>query len=153
MSNPTNSVWSSIKRLLVVVKCHNLESMNQWRESIIQSGLNIHECKILGIVESKKERLALGEMTSVVYISEKDFGFFGGLKNEDAQRTLSDPFDAVLAVGELPKRIEKVVQKVSTNIDIGLNAENDNRTINLHTEESAPKYMLNFVKQTLEKIS
>lgn len=153
MSNPSTSVWSSIKRLLVVVKCNELESMNHWRESIKLSGLNIHDCKIMGIVETKKERIGLSEMTSVVYISEKDFGFFGGLKNEDAQRTFNDPFDAVLVVGEIPKRIEKMVQKISTNIDIGLNTENENQTINLHTEESAPKYMLNFVKQTLEKIS
>ena len=153
MSIVTNSVWSSIKRLLVIVKYDQLDRMNNWREAIKWSGLNIHDCKIIGVVDTKKERIALGEMSSVVYVSEKDFGLFGRLKNEDAQRTLSERFDAVIIVGSIPNKVNKAVQKMSTDIDVSLNSENDNQTINLHTEESAPKYMLNFVKQTLEKIT
>lgn len=153
MGNSGNTIWSSINKLLVVVKFDQIETMNQWREAIKNLGLNIHDCHILAIVESKKERSSLGEMTSVTYISGKDFGFLGRLKNEGAQKILSDRFDAVLVVGEIPSRIEKTVRKVSTSIDIGLNSNRDDRTINLRTEESAPKYMLNFVKQTLEKIA
>ncbi|MFK7784804.1 MAG: hypothetical protein AB8B56_06805 [Crocinitomicaceae bacterium] len=127
--------------------------MNQWREAIKFSGLNIHDCKIMGVVESKKERLILGEMSSVVFVAENDYGFLGRLKNEDAQRVFSDRFDSIMIVGEIPRKIEKSMSKMSVKIDIGLNTESSTQTINLHTEESAPKYMLNFVKQTLEKIS
>lgn len=153
MGNSANNVWSSIKRLLIVVNFDEIDTMNQWREAIKMSGLNIHDCKILGIVETKKERIAMREMNSVVYISDKDFGLLGRLKNEDAQRTLSDRYSAILIVGTIPKKIEKALRKVSTSIDIGLNSNHEHRTINLRTEESAPKYMLNFVKQTVEKIS
>ena len=153
MGNSTNNVWSSINRLLVVMKFDELDTMNQWREAIKMSGLNIHDCKIMGVLKTKKERVAMMEMSSVVYISDKDFGLLGRLKNEDAQRVLNDRFDAVLIVGTIPNKLEKALQKVSSDMDIGLNSINENRTINLQTEESAPKYMLNFVKQTLEKIS
>jgi hypothetical protein len=153
MSAASNNIWSSIKRLLVVVDFKEIDNMNQWREAIKFSGLNIHDCKIVGIVETKKERLVLGEMSSVVFISEKDFGLLGRLKNEDAQKTFSDSFDALLVVGSIPKKIEKSISKMSVKIDVSLNSENNTWTINLHTEEKAPKYMLNFVKQTLEKIS
>lgn len=153
MGNSTNNVWSSINRLLVVMKFDELDTMNQWREAIKMSGLNIHDCKIMGGLKTKKERVAMMEMSSVVYISDKDFGLLGRLKNEDAQRVLNDRFDAVLIVGTIPSKLEKALQKVSSDMDIGLNSINENRTINLQTEESAPKYMLNFVKQTLEKIS
>ena len=80
MSAASNNIWSSIKRLLVVVDFKEIDNMNQWREAIKFSGLNIHDCKIVGIVETKKERLVLGEMSSVVFISEKDFGLLGRLK-------------------------------------------------------------------------
>ena len=153
MSNAGNNVWSSIKRLLVVMKLDEIDTMNQWREAIKFSGLNIHDCKILAIVDTKKERISMREMSSVVYISDKDFGLLGKLKNEDAQSILSDRFDAVLVLGTIPKKIEKAIQKVSSDMDIGLNSDDGNRTINLRTEESTPKYMLNFVKQTVEKIS
>ncbi len=153
MSNAANNVWSSIKRLLVVVNFDEIDTMNKWREAIKFSGLNIHDCKIMSIVDTRKERIAMREMSSVVYISEKDYGFLGRLKNEDAQRTLSDRFNAILIVGTVPNKIEKALKKISTNVDIGLNSNEQNRTINLCTEESAPKYMLSFVKQTLEKIT
>ena len=153
MSKAGNNVWSSIQRLLLVVKFEEIDTMNQWREAIKISGLNIHDCTILGIVDTKKERIAMREMNSVVYLSDKDYGFIGRLKNEDAQKTLSDKFDAILVVGPIPSKIEKALQKVTTKIDIGLNTDQDIRTINIQTEESAPKYMLNFVKQTVEKIS
>lgn len=153
MSNSANNVWSSIKRLLIVVNFDEIDAMNEWREAIKMSGLNIHDCKIMGVIETKKERIAMREMNSVVYISDKDFGLLGRLKNEDAQRTLSDRFDAILVVGTIPNKIEKALLKVSASMDIGLNSDHGRRTINLQTEESAPKYMLNFVKQTVEKIS
>lgn len=153
MGNAGNSVWSSIKRLLVVVKFEEIDTMNQWREAIKFSGLNIHDCKIMGILDTKKERIAMREMNSVVYISDKDFGLLGRLKNEDAQRVLSDRFDTILVLGTIPNKIEKALQKISIHMDISLNSDDGDRTINLRTDESAPKYMLNFVKQTLEKIS
>ena len=149
----SNSIWHSIKRLMVVTNFKEIDEINQWREAIKLSGLNIHDCKIMGVVESKKERLALGEISSVVFISEKDFGLLGRLKNEDAQRALDDRFDTIMIVGEIPKKIEKSISKMVAKIDIGLNTADSMRTINLQTEETAPKYMLNFVKQTLEKIT
>ena len=149
----SNSIWHSIKRLMVVTNFKEIDEINQWREAITLSGLNIHDCKIMGVVESKKERLALGEISSVVFISEKDFGLLGRLKNEDAQRALDDRFDTIMIVGEIPKKIEKSISKMVAKIDIGLNTADSMHTINLQTEETAPKYMLNFVKQTLEKIT
>lgn len=148
-----NSIWSSIKRLLIVTDFKEIDHMNQWREAVKFSGLNIHDCKIMGVVETKKERLILGEMSSVVFVSEKDYGLLGRLKNEDAQRAFADRFDTIMIVGSIPKKVEKSVGKMPVKIDIGLNTESSAQTINLQTEESAPKYMLNFVKQTLEKIS
>lgn len=149
----TKSIWKSINRLLIVTNFKEIDHMNRWREAIKFSGLNIHDCKIMGVVESKKERLILREMSSVVFVAESDYGFLGRLKNEDAQRTFRDGFDSIMIVGEIPKKIEKSISKMSVKIDIGLNIESSAQTINLHTEESVPKYMLNFVKQTLEKIS
>lgn len=153
MANTSNSVWNSIKRLLVVVNFDRVETIHDWREAIKLSGLNIHDCIVLGIVASKKERLALDEMSSVVYISEKDFGLLNRLKNEEAQRVFNDRFDTLLVVGEIPKKINKALLKLSVRMDVSLNTSEEQRTINLTTEESTPKYMLNFVKQTLEKIT
>jgi len=149
----SKNIWSSIRKLLIVDDFKAIDNMNQWREAIKFSGLNIHDCKVIGIVESKKERLILGEMGSVVFLSEKDYGILGRLKNEEAHEVFNDAYDAVLIIGSIPKKIEKSISKMSVKIDISLNAESAMRTINLQTEESAPKYMLNFVKQTLEKIS
>lgn len=152
MSAP-NNIWSGIKRFIVVVRFDSIHNVNDWRDALKTTGLNIHDCRILAIVGSKKERLGLEDLSSVVYIAENDFNFLGNLKNEEAQKALNDHYDAVLVVKDVPKKIMKAVQKIKCSFDIGLNTESDSRMINLQTEESAPKYMLNFVKQTVEKIS
>jgi hypothetical protein len=149
----TANVWSGIKRLAVVVQFDSIQGITEWRDSLKNLGLNIHDCRIIAIVESKKTRLSLNEVSSVIYLAEGDFNFLGSLKNEDAKRALSDRYDAILIVKDHPNKIAKAVQKVNATIDIGLNSTSDARMINLQTEEFAPKYMLNFVKQTLEKIT
>ncbi len=149
----TANLWTGIKRLAVVVRFDSIHGMNEWRDSLKNAGLNIHDCRIIAIVESKKVRLTLSELGSVAYVAENDFNLFGRLKNEDAQRALNDRYDAVLVVTDHPKKITKAIQRISASFDIGLNSTSDSRMINLQTEESAPKYMLNFVKQTLEKIT
>ncbi|NVK64340.1 MAG: hypothetical protein HWE22_07115 [Flavobacteriales bacterium] len=153
MEKSSHSIWSSIERLLLVVNFDQLDTMKDWREAIKNTGLNIHHCQILAVVATKKERIALSDINSVAYISEKDFGLFGRLKNEEAQRVLAERFDTLLVVGEVPKKIEKALSKLNVKMDVSLNSEDGIRTINLKTEETAPKYMLNFVKQTLEKIT
>ncbi|MFZ9046909.1 MAG: DUF6913 domain-containing protein [Cyclobacteriaceae bacterium] len=147
------SLWSQIRRVLLVVEFNTLDQVRSFREAIKSSGLNVHECRILAIVDSKKEKETLSEFTSVVYISPQEYSFFGGLKNDEALKLFTTKFDASIQVGEIHKRVKKSLSRVKPAIRIGLNAKNtEGFEIALNSESESAEHLLDFVKQTLEKI-
>ena len=75
--NKTKSIWSSIRKVILVVNFTNLDELTKLRESIKKVGLNIHECVILCNVSDRKEKNILREKNSVVFLNEKEINFFG----------------------------------------------------------------------------
>ena len=142
-----------MRRVLLVVEFNTLAEVKSFREAIKSTGLNVHECRILAIVDSKKEKEALSEFTSVVYISPQEYSFFGSLKNEDASKLFTTKFDTTIQVGEIHKRVKKSLLKTKPTIRIGLNASNtQDFDITLNSDSESPVHLLDFVKQTLEKL-
>ena len=151
--NSTKSVWKSIQSILVVIPFEQVDYVNDWRESIKEAGLNVHNCRILCLVPSKKERLDMRDMSYITFIAEDDFNPIGKLKNEDAMKIFNAKFDGLLVVSECSKKVLKSLSRMKFRMDIGLNTGDQNRMINLESDELSPKHLLNFVKQTLERIS
>ena len=152
MSNP-QSIWKSTRNVLLVVNYTSEEELREFREAVKAMGLNIHVCQILAVVPSKKEMVMLREVTSVVYCSDQNINLFGKLKNSNATKLLGDHFDMIAIIGDLNKKMAKVVNRVSHNIVVGVNSNVDYLTINLTSKSTSPRQILNFVKQTLEKIN
>ncbi len=147
------SLWSQIKRVLLVIEFNSLDQVKAYRKAIKSTGLNVHECRILAVVDSKKEKIALSEFTSVVYISPQEYSLFGSLKNEEASKLFTTTFDTTIQVGELNKRVNKSLNKMSPVIRIGLNVKNAvDFDIALNSDSESAEHLLDFVKQTLEKI-
>lgn len=146
-----NSIWQRSTKLLLVFRYTSAGQLNDFREAIKSVGLNVHNCHVLAVVEDKKQ--ALKDLGSVTYLSEKEFNLIGKLKNEKAQKTLNERFDLLVIVGDLPKRIQKLLSKKKEMIGVGINNSIDFLTINLTSEESSPSHIINFVKNTLNKIS
>ena len=149
--NNQNS-WNGSKTILLIKNFVSLDELTQFRKEIVNSGKNIHECVIMGVVESKKEVEILARHDSFAFVSEKQFNFFGKLRNQAANTIFQRKFDMVLIIGDLSKRIARRTAKVSRKLSVGLNSEKTEHDINLNTNESAPEHLFNFVKQTLEKI-
>jgi len=146
------SIWKATEKMLLVVNFSSIEELQKYREAIKEMGLNIHQCKILAVVESKKEKMLLREVSSVTYCSPQELNLLGKFKNDEATKLLAENFDTVTIVGDLNKKISKLIKKVSPTNAIGVNSNVDFLTINMTSKSSSPAQLLNFVKQTLEKI-
>lgn len=146
------NIWSSIEKVLIVINFKKLEQLAEYRSAIKEAGLNINDCFILAIVDNKKEKEALPEKGSVVFINEKEINLFGKLKNDLASEVLSRKFEAHFVFCELSKKIGKQLSKSKTKLKVGVNCNNDFYDINLSSESISPKHLFNFAKQTLEKI-
>ncbi len=150
--NSENNMWKSTENMLLVVNYTSIEELQKYREALKEMGLNIHICKILAIVESKKDKMLLREVNSVVYCSPQEINFLGRFKNENASKLLAEHFDMITIVGDLGKKMSKMVNKVSHKSVVGVNSNVEYLTINLNSNSASPAQLLNFVKQTLEKI-
>lgn len=147
------SIWSRVRRVLVVIEFNTLDQVKEFREALKEVGLNVHECRILAIVDSKKEKDALSEFTSVIYISPQEYSFLGTLKNEDAGKLFSSKFDTIIEVESIHKRVKKSISKMKPALRVGLNVGNDKIfDVVLKSESESPVHLLGFVKQTLEKL-
>jgi hypothetical protein len=151
--NKGNSIWATAEKMLLVVKYSSLDDLKKFREAIKDIGLNVHQCNILAIVDSKKEAQMLTEISSVAYFSEKEINLLGRFKNEKVAKVIGEKYDLLTVIGDSNKKINKVLKRVSTKMAVGVNSNVEFLTINMKSESSSAGQLLNFVKQTLEKIN
>ena len=149
----TRSYWNTARKMLLVINFESLDGVHDYRKAIKATGMNINDCVVLAMVESKKEQQMLTEIHSVVYASEKEINLLGRWKNNDANKILGQFFDIVLIIGDHSNKVQKQLKKVKNSISVGVNTNVDFLTIDLKTEQSSPDQLLNFAKTTLEKIN
>ncbi|MBL4862448.1 MAG: hypothetical protein JKY09_05460 [Crocinitomicaceae bacterium] len=147
------SLWGEIRSLLLVTHFSNVDELKKYREALKEAKLNVHVCGILAVVETKKEKQTMLALKSVVYCSEQEINLFGRLKNEEAMKQLSNRYDALMVVGDYSSRFEKLLKKVRVKVSIGANSSVDFLTLKLKTDSASPSHLINFAKQTLEKIN
>lgn len=149
----TKSYWDITRKLLLVVNFESLEKVHEYRNAIKATGLNINDCMVLAIVESKKERQMLTEIHSVVYASDKEINLLGRWKNENIEKVLGETFDLMVILEDHIPKVIKQLKRIRSRMSVGVNTNVDFLTIDLKTEQSAPDQLLNFAKTTLEKIN
>lgn len=147
------SIWSEIRNILLVVDYTSIDDLKNYRTVLKNSGLNINDCTILTIVQTKKERLIMREISSVSFIAHNDFNFIGRLKNEEATKVLNHRYDAVVCIRDPYDKIFKLLRSVKKNWLIGINCDKENYNIKLTSLETEPQHLFNFVTKTLEKIN
>ncbi len=149
----TKSYWNTTRKALLVINFESLEKVHEYRNALKSTGLNINDCIVLAIVESKKERQMLTEIHSVVYASDKEINLLGRWKNEHIGKVLNEVFDLMIIHGEHLPKVLKQLTRVNAQLSVGVNTNADFLTIDLKTEQTAPDQLLNFAKITLEKIN
>lgn len=151
MSSP-NNIWSKISRVLFIVKYTTVDELKSFRDAIKSAGLNIHDCTVLAIVKTKKEKNVLAEQYNVVFLSEQEFNLFGILKNNQAKNITSKSYDMILYSSDVSRKIFRLLKKTKKKISVGINCKDSEQTVNIKTEGDTPSHLINFTKQTLEKI-
>lgn len=149
----TKSYWDTTRKVLLVINFESLEQVHDFRNAMKAIGLNINDCKVLALVESKKERQMLTEIHSVVYASDKEINLLGRWKNENIGKVMNESFDIMIVHGDYIPKVIKQLTRVKNQLSVGVNTNVEFLTINLKTEQTAPDQLLNFAKKTLEKIN
>ncbi len=145
------SIWSQLKRILVVVNFNSVDEVKEYRNAIKNAGLNINDCEIIALVTSKKEKSVLDELSSVTYFAKSDINFLGKVKDAGLKKVLGRSFDALFFVGDFPQKTLKILHPLKSTLRIGINSSVKNCTIYINSLTSTPEHLINFARQTLEK--
>lgn len=150
-----HSFWQEISRLLIVLPYDSEEQFSEFRNALdtLLNESNVNTLSIVAVIppEMKKEKLVQHHLIS--YLSPKDFTVFGKLKNDDVATSLVQPYDALCWIGVTNKKIAKTFKDVKAKMKIGINTPTPFFNINASTRTSNPTEILNFAKNTLDKIS
>jgi hypothetical protein len=136
-----------------VVTFNSLDEIKEYREAIKQAGLNVNDCSVLAIVANKQEKSVLTELFSVTYVSDKEFGLLGRLKNEEVGKLIEQNFDLMVINGDISKRMQKLLKRKIKAVMVGVNSSVEFLTIHLNTEDTSPVHLISFVKNMLLKIN
>jgi hypothetical protein len=147
-----NKIWNQIGNALIVVNYESIDELKKYREAIKEVGLNVHECFILAVVSNKREKNVLIEQRSVAFITPGEIHFLRRMKNEQVRELLRRKFDLILTIGDISKKIVKLVHRLNHKIGVEINCTNFTQDVNLTTDATSPSHLINFAKQTLEKI-
>lgn len=154
MSEEKN-IWLDCRKLLVVFPFKNEANFKEYRTALdkLLNESNVNELRIVVSVPDSVKKEDLQQHKLIQYISAKDFSFFGKLKELDLETTLVQPYDLLLWLEVENDKLFKLFSRVNAKNKIGVNASADQFTIQVNCNSENPMEIVNFAKNTLEKIS
>jgi hypothetical protein len=149
------NIWTSIKSLLVVFTYEDDEQLKIFRRSLDKMLNNSNVDRLIIVVNISKEvdKNALPPHFLIYYNSPNDYNFWGKLKDVQLEAELTRDYDVLLWFGDTDHKIYPNIQQTSIQRKIIINQDNTNFDLSLNAGSNAPDQMLNFVIETLKKIT
>ena len=149
------SIWERVKRLLIVLPYNEeleyFEYLKALDESLNDS--NVQDLKIIVPLPKQVKKEILPTHRLIHYFSPKDLSFFGKLRDEEMERIIVQPYDALIWLYTDDKKLFKLLKNVHTPWKIGVNINNDFFSLHVESKSEKPADVINFTIQTLDKIS
>ncbi len=141
--------WKSIQNVVVVLLDSSRDKSSEFIHFLEQEGKNV---KVVVFSDTKNEESESSK--HIIVITKKDFNLLGRPKSENAKLFFSEKNDLLIAIDSFTDKSKKRLQKINADLKIGLNLkENDTFfDINMQTTSNSIVHLINFTKETLEKI-
>ncbi|MBM3160545.1 MAG: hypothetical protein FJZ66_04340 [Bacteroidetes bacterium] len=149
------NIWSSIKSLLVVFPYEDDEQLKLFRKSLdkMLNSSNVDRLIVVVNIPKDVDKNSLPPHFLIYYNSPNDFNFWGKLKDVQLEAELTRAYDVLLWFGDTDKKIYSQIQETSFQRKIIINQDNPSFDLSLNAGSDAPDMMLNFVIETLKKIT
>ena len=149
------NLWNTTQSLLVVFNYENLDLLHDFRISLDKMLANSAVERVIIIVNIDKEvdKNTHPPHFLIYYNSSNDYNFWGKLKDIQLETELKKQYDTLLWLGETQKRSFKEIKNIKFSNKIGVNSADTFFELHLNSESDIPSEMLNFVVETLKKIT
>ena len=149
------NLWNTTQSLLVVFNYENLDLLHDFRISLdkMLSKSEVKRVIIVVNIDKEVDKNTLPPHFLIYYNSPNDYNFWGKLKDVQLETELKKNFDTLLWLGETQKRSFKEIKNINCSNKIGVNYTDAFFELHLNSESDIPSEMLNFVVETLKKIT
>lgn len=149
------NIWNATRSLLVVFNYEDDEQLNGFRKSLdkILNMSNVDRLIILVNINKELDKNTLPPHFLIYYNSPNDYSFWGKLKDIQLEAELNHDYDVMIWFGSIDKPIFREIKNTNCKRKILVNEHNDYFDLQLNAESTQPSEMLNFIINTLEKIS
>lgn len=149
------NLWNTTQSLLVVFNYENLDLLHDFRISLdkMLSKSEVERVIIVVNIDKEVDKNTLPPHFLIYYNSPNDYNFWGKLKDIQLEAELKKQYDTLLWLGETQKRSFKEIKNIKFSNKIGVNSTDAFFELHLNSESDIPSEMLNFVVETLKKIT
>jgi hypothetical protein len=149
------NLWNTTQSLLVVLNYENLDLLHDFRISLdkMLSKSEVERVIIVVNIDKEVDKNTLPPHFLIYYNSPNDYNFWGKLKDIQLETEFKKQYDTLLWLGETQKRSFKEIKNIKFSNKIGVNSTDAFFDLHLNSESDIPSEMLNFVVETLKKIT
>ncbi|MFM7467702.1 MAG: hypothetical protein ACKO6J_07035 [Crocinitomicaceae bacterium] len=149
------NIWTSIKSLLVVFSYEDDEQLKLFRKSLdkMLNTSNVDRLIIVVSISKEVDKNSLPPHFLIYYNSPNDYNFWGKLKDVQLEAELAREYDVLLWFGDTEQKIYSQIELATIQRRIIINQENPTFDLSLNAGSESPELMLNFVINTLKKIT
>ena len=151
----SKNIWESTRSLLVAFNYENDEQLKDFRKSLdgMLNASNVDRLIIVVSVPKEVDKNTLPPHFLIYYNSPTDFNFWSKLKDVQLETELQRNYDLMSWFGNTESKIFPYVQEASIRRKIIVNEKDASFDLQLNAESELPSEMLQFVIDTLKKIT
>jgi hypothetical protein len=151
----SKNIWESTRSLLVAFNYENDEQLKDFRKSLdgMLNASNVDRLIIVVSVPKEVDKNTLPPHFLIYYNSPTDFNFWSKLKDVQLETELQRNYDLMIWFGNTESKIFPYVQEASIRRKIIVNEKDASFDLQLNAESELPSEMLQFVIDTLKKIT
>lgn len=149
------NLWSTFRDLLIVIPYKDQQDLTIWSSEVdkLRSHSNLRKLELIVCLPKGINKADFHHFKEMTLISEKDFGWFGKIKDEKLRNKLLVQRDAIFGVG-LKDDANKILKRLHVKSKIAINCNPDKYwDISLSSNSLIHADLINFAKNTLTKIS
>jgi hypothetical protein len=149
------SIWERVKRLLIVLPYNEELEYFEYLKALdeILNESNVQDLKIIVPLPKEVKKEILPTHRLIQYFSPKDLSFFGKLRDEEMERIIVQPYDALIWFYTDDRRLFKLLKNIHAPWKIGVNINKDFFSLHVESKGEKPSDIVYFTIQTLTKIS
>jgi hypothetical protein len=149
------SIWEQVKRLLIVLPYNEQLEYFEYLKALdeVLNDSNVQDLKIIVPLPKQVKKEILPTHRLIHYFSPRDLSFFGKLRDEEMERIIVQPYDALIWLSADDRKMFKLMKNIHAPYKVGVNINKDFFSLHVESKSEKPSDIIYFTVQTLNKIS